>query len=99
MYSYILEGFEKEWSPPSNINYARYNNLPSGHYTFRVRATNGNHNMEAEDLIIPVFVEQAYYKVPGFSWPVRWQYWVSGTLSPATGSIPFASGSTTWRSK
>ncbi|MBK8491790.1 MAG: hypothetical protein IPL49_13110 [Saprospirales bacterium] len=66
MYSYILEGFEKEWSPPSNINYARYNNLPSGHYTFRVRATNGNHNLEAEDLIIPVFVEQAYYKSPWF---------------------------------
>ena len=65
-YSYILEGYEKEWSPPSPINYARYNNLPSGHYIFRVRAANGNNNLKADDLIIPIFVEQAYYRSPWF---------------------------------
>lgn len=66
LYSYILEGFEKEWSPASSINYARYNNLPSGKYTFRVRAANGNHEWVSEDLVIPVVVEQAYYKSPWF---------------------------------
>ena len=66
LYSYMLEGFEKDWSPASPINYARYNNLPSGKYLFRVRATNGNHEWSSNDLVIPVFVEQAYYKSPWF---------------------------------
>lgn len=66
LYSYILEGFEKEWSPASSINYARYNNLPSGKYTFRVRAANANHEWISQDLVIPVFVEQAYYQSPWF---------------------------------
>lgn len=66
LYSYILEGYEKEWSPASSINYARYNNLPSGKYTFRVRAANAHHEWVSGDLVIPVFVEQAYYKSPWF---------------------------------
>jgi class 3 adenylate cyclase/ligand-binding sensor domain-containing protein len=66
LYTYKLEGFEKEWSPPSPIHYARYNNLPSGRYLFRVRATNASHDPLSEDLIIPVFVSQAYYRSPWF---------------------------------
>lgn len=66
LYSFIMEGYEKEWSPPSPINYARYNNLPSGKYTFRVRATKGNHDWVSQGLAIPVVVEQAYYRSPWF---------------------------------
>jgi class 3 adenylate cyclase/ligand-binding sensor domain-containing protein len=65
-YSYMLEGLEKEWSPPSAVNYARYNNLPSGKYTFRVRATDGSSGWTSEGLAIPIIVEQAYYKSPWF---------------------------------
>ncbi|MDR1814795.1 MAG: response regulator [Tannerella sp.] len=40
-YSYMLEGFDHEWVF-TNRNFAYYNNLKSGDYTFHLRATNEN---------------------------------------------------------
>ena len=40
LFSYKLEGYDKEWSRASNINFARYTNLPSGDYTFKVISSN-----------------------------------------------------------
>ena len=37
-YSYILEGFDDQWSPLSKNQFATYSNLPSGEYTFKVKA-------------------------------------------------------------
>jgi signal transduction histidine kinase/CheY-like chemotaxis protein/streptogramin lyase len=38
-YSYILEGIDKKWSPvTTNTSTENYLNLPSGHYTFKVRS-------------------------------------------------------------
>ncbi|MCZ2397216.1 MAG: hypothetical protein LC100_11830 [Chitinophagales bacterium] len=39
-YQTFLEGFEKKWSAWGNNTYKEYTNLPSGHYTFHVRARN-----------------------------------------------------------
>ncbi len=39
-YSWILDGFDKAWSTPSNINFATYTNLNPGAYTFKVKASN-----------------------------------------------------------
>lgn len=39
-YSHILEGFEKNWSPPSKERLATYSNLPPGTYTFKVKSSN-----------------------------------------------------------
>jgi hypothetical protein len=41
-YEHFLEGFDKEWSRPSVLPYVEYQNLPSGNYTFRVRAITSN---------------------------------------------------------
>lgn len=38
-YSYILEGQDNSWSPPSERNFVSYN-LPPGKYVFKVRAIN-----------------------------------------------------------
>ena len=38
-YSWKLEGFDKNWSSPSNNNFAIYTNLSSGDYTFKVKAS------------------------------------------------------------
>jgi len=38
-YSYILEGYDNEWIESGDRHFARYANLPSGTFTFRVRAT------------------------------------------------------------
>jgi PAS domain S-box-containing protein len=37
-YSYLLEGYDKKWSPPFIENKATYSNLPPGEYTFKVKA-------------------------------------------------------------
>ena len=39
-YQYILEGFDDNWSTITNRTEAPYGNLPSGVYTFKVRAMN-----------------------------------------------------------
>jgi serine phosphatase RsbU (regulator of sigma subunit) len=41
-YEHFLEGFDKDWSRPSNLAFAEYQNLPSGDYTFRVRGITSN---------------------------------------------------------
>ncbi|WP_295676510.1 triple tyrosine motif-containing protein, partial [uncultured Mucilaginibacter sp.] len=37
-YSYLLRGFDKEWSAWSKHSEKDYTNLPDGHYTFQIRA-------------------------------------------------------------
>ncbi|RMH60645.1 MAG: hybrid sensor histidine kinase/response regulator [Calditrichaeota bacterium] len=37
-YSHKLEGYEKEWSPPSLLRYINYTNLPAGTYHFKAKA-------------------------------------------------------------
>lgn len=39
-YSFTLKGFDTDWSPETETPFATYSNLPSGHYTFRVKAAN-----------------------------------------------------------
>src|SRR5690606_26122574 len=39
-FSYKLEGYDDDWSQPSNINFARYTNLPAGDYTLKVLSSN-----------------------------------------------------------
>ncbi len=62
MYSYKLDGYERDWSEASSINTARYNIVPHGNYTFRVRARSGNSYWNSKELAIPIYVQQAFYK-------------------------------------
>lgn len=39
-YRYMLEGFESDYSPPTKERIARYPNIPSGTYTFKVISCN-----------------------------------------------------------
>ena len=48
-FSYQLEGFDKSWSPWSNKSEKDYTNLPSGSYTFKIKARN---NLGGESAII-----------------------------------------------
>jgi ligand-binding sensor domain-containing protein/signal transduction histidine kinase/CheY-like chemotaxis protein len=41
-YRFILEGFDREWSPITKKTFATYSNLPPGDYIFRVTACNGD---------------------------------------------------------
>lgn len=39
-FSYKLDGYDENWSTASNINFARYTNLPAGEYVFKVLSSN-----------------------------------------------------------
>ncbi len=57
-YSYLLEGFDKDWSPLSASTEAVYTNIPSGkEYTFKVRALNGDGIWNEKNIEYTFFVE------------------------------------------
>ncbi len=41
-YQYFLEGLDRQWSTVNEASEASYNNLPHGHYTFKVKAVNSD---------------------------------------------------------
>ncbi len=66
-YQYKLEGADKDWIKVVNQNFVRYNSLPPGKYTFRVKASNDNkiwYDAENEiTLVIAVpFYESWWFK-------------------------------------
>ena len=55
-YSYILEGYDKEWTEPKYRHYATYTNLPSGTYRFRIRASNDSGVWNTEGITLTIHV-------------------------------------------
>lgn len=70
VFSYWMEGYESEWSPPTENRRVRYTNIPAGAYTFRVRARAGINNPEwnSQELAIRVVVQEAFYNT--------WWFWM-----------------------
>ena len=66
LYSYILEGYDKSWSTPQSIAYARYNNIPAGKYTFKVKSSAGQDIWNRQNLTLDIVVREAFYKKPWF---------------------------------
>ena len=65
-YEHFLEGYDKDWSRPSNLSFAQYQNLPPGDYIFRVKGitSNGVKTNEAS---------YAFVIAPPF-WKTWWAY-------------------------
>ena len=64
-YYYKLDGFDSDWIDAGNNHSASYANLPSGHYTFRVRTTDSaSDEGNSDERVVSVVVESA----PAFSW-------------------------------
>ncbi|MEZ5042307.1 MAG: adenylate/guanylate cyclase domain-containing protein [Saprospiraceae bacterium] len=66
-YSYWLEGFEEDWSPPTAVSEVRYNNIPAGKYTLRVKAKTPKGGWSTNELALSIHVKEAYYKT--------WWFW------------------------
>ncbi len=72
-YSYIMEGFEKDWNyTDASRRYVTYTNLDPGEYTFRVKASNndGVWNQTGTSLniiILPPFWKTWWFQVLGIS--------------------------------
>ncbi len=75
-YEYILEGFDPNWIAADDVRRAVYTNLPSGEYTFRVRAANndGVWNFDGASLQVRVF------PAPWLTW---WAYLIYALLGLA----------------
>ncbi|MCC6182628.1 MAG: histidine kinase [Bacteroidia bacterium] len=62
LYTYKLEGYDKEWSPYTDENYAKYDNLPPGQYTFKVKSCNNEGLWNIEPTTFSFIIETPYYK-------------------------------------
>mgnify|MGYP000571983622 CR=1 FL=1 len=61
-YSYILEGFDKEWNNVENRRFATYSNLPSGEYTFKVKVSNNDGIESKQEVSIKIKVLPPWWK-------------------------------------
>ena len=66
LYSYLLEGYNSEWSERTPVNFARFVNIPPGKYIFRAKASHGKGDWVKNELAIPVTIKQAFYKTNWF---------------------------------
>lgn len=60
-YSYILDGYDKEWSEPAELNFATYKNLKPGTYTFRVKCYEGGLSQESIERVLTIVVSPPWW--------------------------------------
>jgi ligand-binding sensor domain-containing protein/serine phosphatase RsbU (regulator of sigma subunit) len=68
LYSYKLEGFDKEWIKPGMNRFVTYTNLDPGVYTFKVRASNNDgvwneNGLEIKLTIVPPFWKTIWFRI------------------------------------
>jgi len=61
-YQYKLEGFDKDWSPPSSKRTATYTNLNPGQYTFLVRGSNNDGVWSEVNKSLPLQISPPWWK-------------------------------------
>jgi len=61
-YSYLLEGYTKDWSPPFSENFVRFNDVPPGDYTFRLKGSATGSKWNQQELSIPVTIKKPFHK-------------------------------------
>ncbi len=75
-YMYMLEGYDKEWSSPTNVRYVSYTELPGGDYVFKVKAAN-------DDGVWNETPNYIYIKVVPPFWKTVWFYIIVSVLGLA----------------
>lgn len=60
-YSFKLEGFDREWSPFTSQDNARYTHLPHGNYTFRLKVDNNEIKAEERELTLQIVILPPWY--------------------------------------
>ncbi len=71
-YMYRLEGYDSEWNVVGRVNSASYSNVPSGRYTFRVKAYRGSTADTGEERTIEVVIHPPFWA----SWWARCLYMI-----------------------
>jgi len=66
-YRYWLDGHDRAWSTPSNLRFAKYNNLAPGPYRFRVQCSSDEENWSeaasADLRILPFFYQTPLFRI------------------------------------
>lgn len=62
VYSYILEGFDKEWIQAGDVKSAVYTNLDPGKYVFRLKARSEDNAWQTAEKVIQVVVKPPFWK-------------------------------------
>ena len=65
-FSYKLEGYDNDWSAPSNIRYISYTELPGGEYTLKIKAANNDGVWNETPHQIKITVVPPFYKTTWF---------------------------------
>ncbi len=73
LYSYKMEGYKDGWSAPSRFNFTRFNSLPAGEYTFRVKARDSQGRWRPDELAVKVIVHPPW-------WATWWAYSIYGLI-------------------
>ena len=74
-YAYRLEGYNRDWVyPPPGQRTASFANLPPGHYTFLIKASNGEGKWSAQ-------VSSLQLDVRGPWWKTWWAYLLYGAVA------------------
>ena len=60
-YAYMLEGFDKDWNYVGARHEATYTNIPSGTYTFRVKATNNDGVWSTREATLKIVVHPPFW--------------------------------------
>lgn len=67
LYTYMLEGFNKEWNEPAKIRSATYTNLNPGDYTLRIRQViPGSKGENSNELRLNITILPPYWKTTWF---------------------------------
>ena len=65
-FQYLLENFDKDWSPPSSSTEATYSNLPPGEYIFRVKSTTKLGSWSSSEITYPFTIQAPFYQTATF---------------------------------
>lgn len=80
-YSYFLEGYEQEWSEPTNYSFASYKNLSPGTYILHVRCYD-NHALSAQEKTLTIIISNPW-------WATWWAYLIYMILALGIGYAIF----------
>lgn len=61
-FSYMLEGYDKDWSAPSTLNFAAYKNLDPGTYCLHVKACNAAGLWGDEEATLKIIITPPFWK-------------------------------------
>lgn len=66
IYSFMLEGYDEDWSEPTHAQSAVYTNLPPGHYRFKVKAENADGVSSIKEAMVNFTILPALYQRRSF---------------------------------